>query len=289
MGIGLEEQVLRPLLDVASDQFLTDLTEIVPGRDKSLVIGDLIAVDVFHYQHVPGCQFLVHRGNVGKFHGLQNLGQPLQIFRFLYEIQLLLRHAPGLIQRIVDEPQDFLDLRDLQYIQCFLQHPHVLFHHLIAVRALDLDSHAGAVQQIGIMHLCDGGRPYGNGNNLGEDMIPWFSVFLRDDLTDLRRGDGGCIVAQVLQSLAVFLGQDLRVKAQQLPQLDEGGAEILEHVVDLVRSQSLGHFVFIGHRQDLSQPFGISKKAVSGGVVLHNCPSIHFKTVFRRIDPLSRR
>ena len=79
------------------------------------------------------------------------------------------------------------------------------------------------------------------------------------------------------------------MKAQQLPQLDEGGAEILEHVVDLVRSQSLGHFVFIGHRQDLSQPFGISKKAVSGGVVLHNCPSIHFKTVFRRIDPLSRR
>ena len=178
MGIGLEEQVLRPLLDVASDQFLTDLTEIVPGRDKSLVIGDLIAVDVFHYQHVPGRQFLVHRGNVGKFHGLQNLGQPLQIFRFLYEIQLLLRHAPGLIQRIVDEPQDFLDLRDLQYIQCFLQHPHVLFHHLIAVRALDLDSHAGAVQQIGIMHLCDGGRPYGNGNDFGEDMIPWFSVFL---------------------------------------------------------------------------------------------------------------
>ena len=64
------------------------------------------------------------------------------------------------------------------------------------------------------------------------------------------------------------------MQTQQLPQFYKGCAEILEHIIDLVRRQSLGHLVFVGHGQDLAQTLGISKKTISGRVILHNCLSL---------------
>ena len=59
------------------------------------------------------------------------------------------------------------------------------------------------------------------------------------------------------------------MKAQDLTDLDKGGAQLLECIGHPFRRQPLGEVVFVRYREDLSQPAGISYETVAQRSVFH--------------------
>lgn len=59
------------------------------------------------------------------------------------------------------------------------------------------------------------------------------------------------------------------MKAQDLADLDKGGAQLLECIGHPFRCQPLGEVVLVRYREDLSQPAGISYETVAQRSVFH--------------------
>ena len=116
-----------------------------------------------------------------------------------------------------------------------LHDAHVGLHLVADVRPLHLDHHLGAVVQRGLMHL---GRR-GGGERLrlegGVELLRGLAQLLDDDFAHLAAGEGRHVALQLRQLRLPLRRDDRGLAGDDLPHLDVGGAQLLDHQAHLDR------------------------------------------------------
>jgi hypothetical protein len=149
------------------------------------------------------------------------------------------------------------------------------------VGTLHLDGHLAAGVQLGEVHLADGRGGDGLGVELGEQLVDGALQLSADDLLDLLVGKGRDGVLEEAE-LGDHLGRDhVRADGEQLAELDEGRAELVEHLAHVAATGGHGHVDRIvlaartplegvaeavprGHVRDLAQTGGLGTPAHAG-------------------------
>ena len=99
---------------------------------------------------------------------------------------------------------------------------------VLDVRAQDLDCHLPTVEQRGPVHNGDGGSPDRSRIEGGEGLLETHAEILLDSAADLVEGDDGSGVETRAELVGHLLAEDARRGGEDLAELDEGAANVLE-------------------------------------------------------------
>ena len=127
-------------------------------------------------------------------------------------------------------------------------------HLLIDPSALDFDHDFLAASQYRPVHLRDGGRPLGRFLYGCKHPFPGSSVGFLDHGDHFLKGHGRDFCPQPHELVAVPLRQDIRVHGHDLPQLNEGRAQVLQDGPEFFRRHSAGDVMPAEHCRDLPEP-----------------------------------
>ena len=111
------------------------------------------------------------------------------------------------------------------------------------VRPLHLDGHAAAVRKRGAVDLADRRRGYRGRVEVGEELLDAQLELLADDTLDVVVGDRTDVVLELLQLEHDVGRDDVGAGREQLAELDEGRAELVEHLTQVPAALGgAGHF-----------------------------------------------
>ena len=255
MGVGMEKTVIQDLLDVIADQLLSDLIQIVSGRQQAFPVVNGKAVNIFHDQYPGRRIFLILSGNAHVSDIPVVSAEFLNIGGFLEEIHLLLGNGPHFIQDHfhVDHILDISDGR--QQADRPFQQSDIPGHDVINAFAFDFDDHLFPRTQPGPVDLGNRGGSERDRIDISEDVPPVRSVGTVDHFFDLRELHGRHIGIELHQLIAVGRRQNIRMQGHDLPQFNISGAQFLQDISELFgRDPSGNDFIFQQDVPHLFQP-----------------------------------
>ena len=210
MRVSVEKAEIQHLRGIVVQNLLTDLLQVVSCSAQLLEIIDGDAVDILHDQDILATQLGIHLRACDEGHILVQQRELLQVGRFALEIRFLEKRCPQLLDHITqvehlpvfDEPRR-LPSHDTHDVD-------ILRHGGAHARPLDLHRRHAAVGKTRLVHLRQGGASERLGVDLGEQLlafVPVDGVHGRKHLIKRKRLRP-CL--QLLQLIAISLGQDLR-------------------------------------------------------------------------------
>ena len=254
MRIGMEKAEIQHLCGIVIQDLLADLLQVVSCSAQLLEIVDGDAVDVLHDQDVLAAQLRIHLRTRDEGHILVQQRELLQVGRFALEIRFLEKRCPQFLDHIAqvehlpvfDEPRR-LPSHDTHDVD-------ILRHGGAHAWPLDLHRHHAAVGKTRLVHLRQGSASERLGVDLGEDLFAFVTVDRvhgRKHLIERKRLRP-CL--QLLQLIAISLGQDLRAGGKRLPDLHEAGAQTLQHAAEGFGREPLREVMLLHDGVYLAQP-----------------------------------
>ena len=224
MGVGMEETKPHQLLEITGCTHLSHRGRINAGFYQRLTVVDLDAGQVVEAQHTSRAQLPDHTRDPDAFVIQKLLTKTSGVLRLNAEIELTQQHTatfPCHRRPITTTPPTGIAL----------QHSCHLLHHLqikakqaIEPRALHLEHHLPATAQAGAMHLGQRGCTQGFGIQIDHLGTARPQLSLEHGL-HLIKTEGRNAVLQRCQLGHPARGEDVWAGGEQLPQLDEGGAQ----------------------------------------------------------------
>ena len=261
MGIGMEKCLIQNLPDIVFRQLFPDLTEVVPFLAEPVGIVDGDAVDILHHQSTGGGIAVLHPG-AGDI-GDTGVAVPefIHMAGLQEEVHFLLRHGPHFIEHHaeVDNPGDAA--RPLQDARRPAKEDDVPRHGVPHPRPLYLDGDLVAVPQHRRMDLGDGGgteRCFLKGE---EERFHRDAVLRLHHLFDLTEGHRGDVRPQQGELLAVFRREHVLPHGEDLAELDEGRAQVLDNEAQLHGGEAAQDAVPREHGQDLPEAVAVVRPA----------------------------
>ncbi len=226
--IGVEQAVAQHHLEERRRPLERDLAAREPEPRERRMIVDPDALDPLHDQHPPGRPLPEDLGNAEVRAALEVLPEPDGVRRLDEEVELPPDGAAELVHdarrvvglqlshMVVDERRDPAQDAD------------VAADGPLDVRPLHLHHDRPAVGQHGPVHLGDGRGGDGTGVKFGKKRLEGRTELLFHDVPGLGKGKGGDRIGQLGELGGILDGQQVGPAGEHLPQLDEGGAELLE-------------------------------------------------------------
>jgi hypothetical protein len=230
MGIGVEEPVDEDLLHVGLEELLGQIrpVDLEPGERADR--GDLAPADVVHGQHARRRVVLDGERDDDPLELGQVAAERHEVLRLEPVVQLAREALPELIEDRL-EPVVAADLGvGVEELGDRRQRLDVLGDALPDAGPLHLHRHLAAVAEPRAMHLAERGRGQRGRVELREALREPDTELARDDLLDLGERKRRDVVLEAAQRLDVRGGQDVGARREELAELDEGGAHLLEVV-----------------------------------------------------------
>ncbi len=227
MWIGVKDTVNEHLVQVGPRQRRRHAAQVVPLRGQTRGFRELGPLDLGEGDDAPGAVLPVDRGDAHLVLA-EPLAQPVGVAPLDGIVQLV-------AQRVGELPDNVHELVVAQRLGAPLEEPR-LRHEQLQVR-LDgalhvgpphLDDHLGAVMECGAVYLPDGRRGDGLLVKGGERRAQGPMQFVLDGGDDLVHRHGRRGIEQLAQLDDVRRGENVGTRAEDLPQLDVGRAEVLE-------------------------------------------------------------
>ena len=240
--IGMEESRIDHLHDVILRQPVRKLVEVVALRDERSMVVYLWPRDILHHQNGLRRIFRIRTGARDPLASFKLLVELHQIIELDRKIKFVCGSALELGQKAFQRSYQLFmfDSADLMP-----QQGQVLSHLLLDSRTTNLHCHYRAIQERGLVHLCDRGRPQRALFDRCEHGIPGMTeVFLdaRDNGGKVERID---IATQLGEGLAIILGQDVGTVRSKLPDLHVSGTQILQEAHGLLRIHAVKNLVLV--------------------------------------------
>ena len=260
MRVGMEKAVVEHLRRVVLDNRGTDLFQVIALGHQAFRIGDRNAVDVVHNHHVFGAQVQIGFGARHAMNALMELVEVVEVFGLGQKVGLLAKRGPQLLDYAV-QVNELIGVDELgNDTHHRADDIDVLCHNLLRTGALHLDGHVLARHQTSAVHL----RERRATERVGVDRIEhlpqaqavFFFQTAEYDLVRHRLHVG----AQTTQLVAKALRQNLGPVGQNLPHLDEHGAEFLEQPAQTNRREVIPHAVLFDQANNLPNAFATTRR-----------------------------
>ena len=260
MRVGMEKAVIEHLRRVVLDNRGTDLFQVIALGHQAFRIGDRNAVDVIHNHHVLGAQVQIGFRARHAMNALMELVEVVEVFGLGQKVGLLAKRGPQLLDYAV-QVNELIGVDELgNDTHHRADDIDVLCHNLLRTGALHLDGHVLARHQTSAVHL----RERCATKRIGVDRIEhlpqaqavFFFQTAEYDLVRHRLHVG----AQTTQLVAKALRQNLGPVGQNLPHLDEHGAEFLEQAAQTNRREVIPHAVLFDQANNLSNAFATTRR-----------------------------
>ena len=256
MRVSVEEAILHNLPDVVVRQLRADFREIVARFHQLVVFVDAHAVDALHHQHVRCGVRAVENRRRDEHDVLIQRVEALQIRRFGLEIHFFLRNNPHFVQHLIEVHQT-AGGGVLQHLARLFEQDDVAAHDLVDALALHLDDDA-------LPAFEDGGVRLRNGRTAQRLLVKRREHFLHraavggfHHALHLLKGHGRHVRAQLFQRLAVVPRQNIRPHGEDLPQLDERRAKILDDGAEFFRRDAVQDVMLAHHVHNFAQALAI--------------------------------
>ncbi len=230
VGVRVEEAVYEDHLHPGLGQASRELAAFVLGPVVKLELRERRALDALHDQHPRGRVPPEDHRDVDLRVVGEVAAERVRVVRFDAVVEL----APDRPRELIDQG-DQVDER--QAVDAVLEQAGELVQQLdvgvdlaLGVGALHLDDHLVPAGQPCPMDLADRGRGDGLLVELGEDLFDAQPELGLDDPPDIGERLGPGTVLQLAQFLNDVGRNDVRPRRHQLPELDEGGPQLVEHV-----------------------------------------------------------
>ena len=196
-------------------------------------VGELDALDQLERQHARARVAPVDARDVDVRVAREAVVEGLGVACFEAVVELLADRARELVDELarVDELERPHALADqagglVEQRQVGLDLPR-------RVRALDLDGDAAAVRERGAVHLADRGGGDRGRVEVGEELLDAQLEVLADDALDVLVRDRADVVLELLQLDHDVGRDDVGARREELAELDEGRAELVEHLAQV--------------------------------------------------------
>ena len=260
MRVGMEKAVIEHLRRVVLDDCGTDLFQVIALGHQAFRIGDRNAVDVVHNHHVLGAQVQIGFRARHAMNALMELVEVVEVFGLGQKVGLLAKRGPQLLDYAV-QVNELIGVDELgNDTHHRADDIDVLCHNLLRTGALHLDGHVLARHQTSAVHL----RERCATKRIGVDRIEhlpqaqavFFFQTTEYDLVRHRLHVG----PQTTQLVAKALRQNLGPVGQNLPHLDEHGAEFLEQAAQTNRREVVPHAVLFDQANNLPDAFATTRR-----------------------------
>ena len=260
MRVGMEKAVVEHLRRVVLDDCGTDLFQVIALGHQAFRIGDRNAVDVIHDYHVLGAQVQIGFRARHAMNALMELVEVVEVFGLGQKVGLLAKRGPQLLDYAV-QVNELIGVDELgNDAHHRADDIDVLCHNLLRTGALHLDGHVLARHQTSAVHL----RERRTTERVGVDRIEhlpqaqavFFFQTTEYDLVRHRFHVG----AQTTQLVTKALRQNLGPVGQNLPHLDEHGAEFLEQAAQTNRREVIPHAVLFDQANNLSDALAATRR-----------------------------
>ena len=231
MWVGVVHALHRHLVYVRAEELPREL--VCPLRSEPVVGVDLSTVDPLEHEHLFRHVRPDHGGHDELLVLGQEAGDELRVVRLLDEVEL----RPQVHLELVGERAGLQQLRALgallEQLRRRAHEREVEVDLLLDSRPPHLHDHLAPAGQQRRVDL----RNRRSRQRFGVDAHERVRrQFLRDHLVDLLERDRRDLVDQLGQLLDVRIRQQVRARREQLPQLDVGGAKLLERLPELPRA-----------------------------------------------------
>ena len=260
MRVGMEKAVIKHLRRVVLDDRGTDLFQVIALGHQAFRIGDRNAVDVIHDHHVLGAQVQIGFRARHAMNALMELVEVVEVFGLGQKVGLLAKRGPQLLDYAV-QVNKLIGVDELgNDTHHRADDIDVLRHNLLRTGALHLDGHVLARHQTSAVHL----RERCATKRIGVDRIEhlpqaqavFFLQAAKHHLVRHRLHVG----TQTAQLIAKALRQNLGPVGQNLPHLDEHGAELLEQAAQADRREVIPHTVLFDQANNLPNALAATRR-----------------------------
>jgi len=235
VGVGVEQPVLKDHLEKSAGACAGD---VLPVMSHPLDPGEIVnahALDLLEDQHALARKSGMDLGDdedlavpeiVAELNGVRGLDEKVEFF---IDGAAELIHDARDVERL--KLMD-MDIDELGYAPEYADIP---CNDVFDRGTLDLDHHLPAVEQYGAVDLGDGRGGHGRGVERGKEGVEGCAEVLFDDHFGLGKGERSDRIGQLGQFLGVFKRKEIGPACEDLAQLDERGAQLLEHEPEPLR------------------------------------------------------
>ncbi len=247
MGVRVEEPVHEDHLHPGLGQAGREPAAVLVGPVVKLELCERRPLDALHDQHPWGRVPPEDLRHVD----LRVVGEVATERVGVVRLDAVVELAPDRLRELIDQGNQ---VDERQAVDAVLEQAGELVQQLnvgvdlaLRVGALDLDDHLVPARQARAMHLADRGRGDGLLVELGEDLFDTQPELGLDDPPDVGERLGPGTVLELAQLLDDVGRNDVRPRRHQLPELDERGPELVEHVPEPSAPRP-GHLRGVGGR-----------------------------------------
>ena len=243
MRVGVEEAVVEHLGGVVVHELLADLGEVVAAGGELAGVVDGYALDVVHHDHVARAERRVRLRALEELAPRVVAAELLEVAGLDEEVGLLAEGLPQLVHHAL-EVEELVGPHEAAEPAGERAHDgDVLGHNLLHMRPLDLDGHELARDQARLVHLGDRGGAEGVVVDGVEDVLDGAVVLGSQGREDRVAIHGLHVRAQAGELACERRRENLRAHGEDLACLDEGGAQLLEHVAQALGREAVENVV----------------------------------------------
>ena len=251
MRVGMEKAVVEYLCRIVLDNRRADLFQVIALGHQALGIGNRDAVNVVHDHDVFGTKVQVGFGTRHAMDALMELIEIVKVFGLGQKVGLLAKRGPQLLDHAV-QVNKLIGVDELgNDTHHRTDDVDVLRHDLLRTGALHFNGHVLAGHQAGTVNLRKRSASKRIGIDRVEHLPQALAVLLFQTAEHHLIRHRLYVGAQATELIAKPLRQDLGAVGQNLPHLDEHGAELFEQTTQAHRCEVIPYAVLFDQANDL--------------------------------------